>query len=265
MTNAIRRTMAEGGDPSRGVRLGVGDIEVTETEARTQAAVVLLVDVSFSMAAEGRWVPMKRTALALHHLISTRFRGDRLQLITFGRYAQTMDIGELTALPALREQGTNLHHGLLLAGRFFRQHPSMQPVLLVVTDGEPTAHLLADGESWFSWPPDAETIRVTVAELDRLGRAGTQATFFRLGDDPGSSGSSSGWSAESTAGSSRPRPGTWGLPLWGSTSALISAAAPTTTPTGLFRRPAERPRESVTSAGLDQSWPSGRQRWPSAS
>jgi uncharacterized protein with von Willebrand factor type A (vWA) domain len=185
LTNAIRRTAADGGDPGRGLRLGAGDIEVTETEARTQAAVVLLVDVSFSMAAEGRWVPMKRTALALHHLVSTRFRGDRLQLITFGRYAQSMDIGELTALPALREQGTNLHHGLLLAGRFFRQHPSMQPVLLVVTDGEPTAHLLPDGESWFSWPPDPETISLTVAELDRLGRAGMQATFFRLGEDPG--------------------------------------------------------------------------------
>ncbi|MFC4396468.1 vWA domain-containing protein [Arthrobacter sedimenti] len=185
MTNAIRRTMADGGDPARGLRLAVDDIEVAETEARTQAAVALLVDVSFSMAAEGRWVPMKRTALALHHLVSTRFRGDRLQLITFGRYAQSMDIGELTALPALREQGTNLHHGLLLAARFFRQHPSMQPVLLVVTDGEPTAHLLPDGDSWFNWPPDAETIRATVGELDRLGRMGVQTTFFRLGNDPG--------------------------------------------------------------------------------
>jgi uncharacterized protein with von Willebrand factor type A (vWA) domain len=185
MTNAIRRTMADGGNPARGLRLAPEDIEVAETEARTQAAVVLLVDVSFSMAAEGRWVPMKRTALALHHLVSTRFRGDRLELITFGRYAQSMDIGSLTALPALREQGTNLHHGLLLAGRFFRRHPSMQHVLLVVTDGEPTAHLLPDGDSWFNWPPDAETIRVTVAELDRLGRSGTLATFFRLGDDPG--------------------------------------------------------------------------------
>jgi uncharacterized protein with von Willebrand factor type A (vWA) domain len=184
ITNAIRRTVADGGDPGRGLRLGMGDIEVAETEARTQAAVALLADVSYSMAAEGRWVPMKRTALALHHLVSTRFRGDRLQLVTFGRYAQSMDIGELTALPVVREQGTNLHHGLLLANRFFRRHPSMQPVLLVVTDGEPTAHLLADGESWFSWPPDPETIRVTVAELDRLGRAGVQATFFRLGGDP---------------------------------------------------------------------------------
>lgn len=185
MTNAIRRTAADGGNPARGFRPEAGDIEVAETEARTQAAVVLLVDVSFSMAAEGRWVPMKRTALALHHLISTRFRGDRLELVTFGRYAQSMDIAALTALPALREQGTNLHHGLLLAGRFFRRHPSMQHVLLVVTDGEPTAHLLADGDSWFNWPPDHETIRATITELDRLGRAGVQATFFRLGDDPG--------------------------------------------------------------------------------
>ncbi|WP_288026566.1 VWA domain-containing protein [Arthrobacter sp.] len=185
ITNAITRTAADGGNPAAGLHLEVGDIEVAETEARTRAAVVLLADVSFSMAAEGRWVPMKRTALALHHLVSTRFRGDRLQLVTFGLRAQSMDIGELTALPADREQGTNLHHGLLLAGRFFHQHRSLQPVLLVVTDGEPTAHLLPDGEPWFYWPPDPATVGATVAELDRLGRAGTQVTFFRLGEDPG--------------------------------------------------------------------------------
>ncbi|MCJ8503275.1 VWA domain-containing protein [Kocuria flava] len=185
VTNAITRTAAEGADPREGLRLGTGDIEIAETEARTQAAVALLVDTSFSMAAEGRWVPMKRTALALHHLVSTRFRGDRLELIGFGRYARQLDVGELTGLPPLREQGTNLHHALLLAGRFFRAHPSFQPVLLVVTDGEPTAHLLPGGESWFSWPPEPETVRATVEELDRLGRAGVQTTFFRLGEDPG--------------------------------------------------------------------------------
>jgi len=185
ITNAITRTVAEGGDPGNLLRLSAADIEVTETEAHTQAAVVLLVDISFSMAFEGRWVPMKRTALALHHLVATRFRGDRLHLVAFGRYARSMDIGELTALPSRREQGTNLHHGLLLAGRFFRQHPAMQPILLVVTDGEPTAHLLPEGETWFSYPPAPETIRLTVTELDRLARSGTQATFFRLGTDPG--------------------------------------------------------------------------------
>lgn len=185
LTNAITRTAAAGGDPSDGVRLEIGDIEVRETEARSRAAVVLLVDTSFSMVMEGRWVPMKRTALALHHLVSTRFRGDVLQLVSFGRYAAPRELGELLALEAAHEQGTNLHHGLLLAGEFFRRHRGRQPVLLVVTDGEPTAQLLPDGESWFSYPPEPETIAATVAELDRLGRAGASTTFFRLGDDPG--------------------------------------------------------------------------------
>ncbi len=185
VTNALRRTVEEGGDPSRGMRIDVRDVEVTETEARTQSAVALLVDVSYSMAAEGRWVPMKRTALALHHLVSTRYRGDRLELVTFGFLAQTMDIDELTGLSAVREQGTNLHHGLLLAEKFFREHPSMQPVLLVVTDGEPTAHLQGEGHAWFSYPPDDETLRLTITALDRVARRGTQTTFFRLGDDPG--------------------------------------------------------------------------------
>lgn len=185
VTNAIARTAAAGQDPVKGLRIHVQDIEVRETEARTQAAVVLLVDTSYSMALNNRWVPMKRTALALHQLLSTRFRGDRLELITFGRYAQRMDIGELTSLPAWHEQGTNLHHGLLLAGRFFRQHPNMQPVLLVVTDGEPTAHLMTHGEAWFSYPPDRETLTTTVTELDKVTRQGAEITFFRLGDDPG--------------------------------------------------------------------------------
>ena len=79
------------------------------------------------MAAEGRWLPMKRTALALHHLVATRFRGDQLHLVGFGRHARAMQIEELIGLPALREQGTNLHHGLLLAERFFRRHPTMEP------------------------------------------------------------------------------------------------------------------------------------------
>ena len=185
LTNAINRTASAGGDPSSRLSIDVADIEVVETEARTRSAVALLVDTSYSMAAEGRWVPMKRTALALHHLVSTRFRGDRLQLIGFGRHAQAMDIAELTGLPPLREQGTNLHHALMLATRFFRSLPTMQPVLLIVTDGEPTAHLSTGGESFFSWPPDPYTISLTVAELDRLARMAARTTFFRLGDDPG--------------------------------------------------------------------------------
>lgn len=184
--NAVRREVAVHGRRSgRGVRLQIDDVEVVESEQRTQAAVALLVDTSFSMAMDGRWVPMKRTALALHQLISTRFRGDRLQLIGFGRHAERLSIEELTGLDAIWQKGTNLHHGLLLAQRHFRAHPGMQPVLLVVTDGEPTAHLEPSGDVWFSYPPHPVTLRRTVAEIDNVVRLGTQTTFFRLGEDPG--------------------------------------------------------------------------------
>jgi uncharacterized protein with von Willebrand factor type A (vWA) domain len=189
ITNAVRRVVSErgalGGRAESGVRLQVDDVEVSETEARTQAAVALLVDTSFSMAMDGRWVPMKRTALALHTLIRSRFRGDALQLIGFGRHAQVMDIEELTGLDAMWDKGTNLHHALLLANRFFRKHPSAQPVLLIVTDGEPTSHLEANGEVYFEYPPHPLTVAYSVRELDNSGRLGAQVTFFRLGTDAG--------------------------------------------------------------------------------
>ncbi len=190
--NAVRRRAAD--SPLDEVRppgtskprlFEMQDIEVMETEARTQAAVALLVDTSFSMAMDGRWVPMKRTALALHQLITSRFRGDHLQLIGFGRYAEVMEIEKLTALDAMWAKGTNLHHALLLANRHFRKHPNAQPVLLIVTDGEPTSHLEPDGEVYFSYPPHPMTIAYSVRELDNSGRLGAQVTFFRLGDDPG--------------------------------------------------------------------------------
>jgi uncharacterized protein with von Willebrand factor type A (vWA) domain len=185
VTNAVRRVVGEGGTARDGLRLRVEDVEVSETEARTQAAVALLVDTSFSMAMDGRWVPMKRTALALHTLIRSRFRGDALQLIGFGRHAQVMDIEELTGLDAMWDKGTNLHHALLLANRFFRKHPNAQPVLLIVTDGEPTSHLEPNGEVYFEYPPHPLTVAYSVRELDNSGRIGAQVTFFRLGTDPG--------------------------------------------------------------------------------
>lgn len=185
VTNAIARTAGAGGSPRDGVRIEIGDVEVQETEARTQACVALLVDTSFSMAMDGRWVPMKRTALALHTLISTRFRGDDLQLIGFGRHAEVLDIEELTGLDAAYDKGTNLHHALLLANRHFRRHPTAQPVLLIVTDGEPTSHLEPGGEVYFRYPPDPLTIAHSVRELDGSMRLGAQTTFFRLGEDPG--------------------------------------------------------------------------------
>jgi len=82
-----------------------------------------------------------------------------------------MEIEQLTALDARWEKGTNLHHALLLANRHFRKHPNAQPVLLIVTDGEPTSHLEAGGEVFFSYPPHPLTVAHAVRELDDLGAA----------------------------------------------------------------------------------------------
>ncbi|WP_028047579.1 VWA domain-containing protein [Cellulomonas sp. URHE0023] len=180
ITNALVRQ----GGPGP-LTIHVDDVEIQETEARTQACVALLVDTSFSMAMDGRWVPMKRTALALHTLVTSRFRGDDLQLIGFGRSASVMQIEQLVGLDAQWEKGTNLHHALMLANRHFRKHPNAQPVLLIVTDGEPTSHLESSGEVFFDYPPHPLTIALAVRELDGSARLGARTTFFRLGDDPG--------------------------------------------------------------------------------
>ncbi|MFE9320287.1 VWA domain-containing protein [Nocardia sp. NPDC052278] len=179
--NAVLRSMSVG---RRGVTLDVSDVEIMETEQRSRAAVALCVDTSWSMVQEGRWLPMKRTALAVHQLISTRFRSDALSLITFGRHATTVDIGELTALEGVWEQGTNLHHALLLAARHLRRHPDAVPVVLVVTDGEPTAHLEPNGAAYFNWPPAPRTLAVTMAQVDALAKLGASVTVFMLGEDP---------------------------------------------------------------------------------
>jgi uncharacterized protein with von Willebrand factor type A (vWA) domain len=163
----------------------VEDFEVVETERRASAAVALCVDLSFSMISEGRWGPMKQTALALSHLVATRFPQDALQIVGFGRYAMQLSQAELAAIEPDMIQGTNLQHALRLAGRHLRRHPESEPVVLVVTDGEPTAHLLDDGEAVFSWPPRRETVYATVSEVDNLTRYGATLNLFMLGEDPG--------------------------------------------------------------------------------
>jgi uncharacterized protein with von Willebrand factor type A (vWA) domain len=181
--NAVRRRAA-GGAATLPVRLAPDDFEVAETERRASAAVALCVDLSYSMYADGRWGPMKQTALALSHLVATQFPQDSLQIVGFGKYAEALSQAQLAAIDPTAEKGTNLQHALQLAGRHLRRHPGSEPVVLIVTDGEPTAHL-EDGEAHFWWPPLAETVRATIREVDHLTRYGATLNFFMLGDDPG--------------------------------------------------------------------------------
>jgi uncharacterized protein with von Willebrand factor type A (vWA) domain len=181
VANALRRQ----GLGSGGVQLDVEDFEVSETERRTSAAVALCVDLSFSMVQDGRWGPMKQTALALNHLIETRFRQDALQVIGFNRHARLLNPVQLAEAEPEFVQGTNLQHALILAARHLRRHPDAEPVVLIVTDGEPTAHLTQAGEAFFRWPTTRETLRATIAQVDELSRYGATINTFMLGEDDG--------------------------------------------------------------------------------
>ncbi|WP_448642534.1 VWA domain-containing protein [Geodermatophilus sp. URMC 63] len=184
--NAVLRTAGDPrGDGERRVRIAVEDFEVVETERRTGAAVALLVDLSYSMALRGTWGAAKSTAMALHSLVTTRFPQDAIQIIGFSSTAQVLKPETLAELSVDTLQGTNLQHGLMLARRFLARHRDAEPVVLVVTDGEPTAHLEEDGTPYFCWPPMPETIAKTVAEVERVARSGATLNVFALDPEPG--------------------------------------------------------------------------------
>src|SRR5262249_44634717 len=128
------------------VKLSPRDFQVAETERRSAAAVCLLVDLSYSMALRGTWAAAKQTALALHALLRRKYPQDAIRVVGFSDYARELHETELAGLGWHMVQGTNLHHALMLAGRHLDKHPDHEPVVLIVTDGEPTAHLQRNGQ-----------------------------------------------------------------------------------------------------------------------
>lgn len=178
--NATRRRLAT----SDAAFLHPDDFDIAETENLTKAAVVLLVDQSYSMLMNDTWGAAKTMALALHSLSSTKYPLDALQVIGFSNLAQVINPMDIPDLEASQTPGTNLQHALMLAGRFLDKHPGSARIVMVVTDGEPTAHLIGTNDWWFNWPPEYETIQLTVQAIDEMTRRKVAITWFRLGDDP---------------------------------------------------------------------------------
>jgi uncharacterized protein with von Willebrand factor type A (vWA) domain len=178
LRNAVLRTSGTE------LSLQADDFEVVETERRASAAIALLVDMSYSMELRGTWGEAKTTALALHSLVTTKYPQDAIEIIGFSDYARVMSPSALVDHDWDRVQGTNLQHGLMLARRHLDKHRGAEPVILVITDGEPTAHLAADGFADFAWPPTPETIAATLAEVERCTRRGATINIFMLDDDP---------------------------------------------------------------------------------
>lgn len=184
----LRRTLhnavIRSGPSNHGISLAPEDFEIEEFERRTSVATVLLLDMSRSMPLRGHWQPAKRMALALHTLISTAYPEDHLSIVTFSDYARVVSPQDLATVDWEPVYGTNMEHAFSLAGRLLAKHRDASKQVLLVTDGEPTAHL--EGEHvFFQWPPARETIRKTFVEAGRLAKSGVTMNVFMLEDSPG--------------------------------------------------------------------------------
>jgi uncharacterized protein with von Willebrand factor type A (vWA) domain len=184
---AVQRTVFNAvvrSEPGSPIRLQPDDFELVEAEQRTEVATALLLDLSFSMPLRGHFIHAKKMALALHALIEGRYPHDTLYLIGFSEYAHRLRPEDLTAPGFERVYGTNMQHAFLLAGRLLAQHPRASRQVIMVTDGEPTAHLEGE-QAFFAWPPVRRTITLTLAEAVRLSRAGVTLNVFMLEESEG--------------------------------------------------------------------------------
>ena len=173
--NAVER-----GGPGTPVRLAPGDFEVYRTELRTQAATVVMLDMSRSMLNNGYFLPAKKVALALSALIRGQFPRDALYIIGFSLYARTFTPEQLPTLSWSEWNiGTNMHAGFALSRQLLGKHKGGNKQILMVTDGEPTAHL-ENGVADFSYPPSPRTFQETLKEVQRCTREGITINTFML-------------------------------------------------------------------------------------
>jgi uncharacterized protein with von Willebrand factor type A (vWA) domain len=164
------------------VRIRPEDFEIERTEQVTRGATVLMLDVSLSMEMRGRFLAAKKVAMALHALISSQFPRDYLGMVSFGRVAREVRPERLPEATWDFEWGTNMQHALLLARQMLRRETGRKQVIMI-TDGEPTAHILDNGEPFFDYPPDPRTIEMTLREVQRCTKDGIRINTFMLEDN----------------------------------------------------------------------------------
>ena len=175
--NALRR--AGGGTP---VHLSPEDFEIERTEHQTRSATVLLLDLSMSMPMRDNFLPAKKVAMALHSLITSQFPRDFMGLVGFGEVARVITAEQLPEVSWDFAYGTNMQHALMLARQMLgRQTGSKQ--IIMITDGEPTAHITASGHPYFNYPPTQETVEATLREVVRCTKDNIRINTFMLDAD----------------------------------------------------------------------------------
>ena len=172
--NALRRTGS--GTP---VELHPDDFEIERTEHLTRSSTVLMLDLSMSMPMRDNFLPAKKVAMALHHLISTQFPRDYLGLVGFSETARVVSADELPEVSWDFVYGTNMHHGFTLARQLLARQTGNKQIIMI-TDGEPTAHITPRGDVYFNYPPVRETVEATLREVVRCTRDQIRINTFVL-------------------------------------------------------------------------------------
>ena len=165
------------------VELAIEDFEIERTEATVQASTVLMLDLSLSMPMRDNFLPAKKVAMALNSLISNQFPRDFLGVVTFSEIAREIRPQRLPEVSWDYVYGTNMQHGLVLARRMLAKQSGTKQIIMI-TDGEPTAHLTERGHPFFSYPPTAETVERTLLEVKRCTRDDIRINVFMLDATP---------------------------------------------------------------------------------
>ncbi|MGA9277309.1 hypothetical protein [Ilumatobacter sp.] len=179
--NAIRRQAGEG-STSMPVRLSPDDFEIERMEHLTRSSTVLMLDLSLSMPMRDNFLPAKKVAMALHHLISTQFPRDYLGIVGFSETARILTAEQLPEVSWDFVYGTNMHHGFTLARQLLARESGNKQIIMI-TDGEPTAHITPDGYPFFNYPPARETVEATLREVVRCTKSQIRINTFGLGAD----------------------------------------------------------------------------------
>ncbi|MGD9701799.1 MAG: hypothetical protein AB7Q42_19675 [Acidimicrobiia bacterium] len=172
--NAVRRQGA--GTP---VQLTPEDFEIERTENMTRSSTVLMLDLSLSMPMRDNFLPAKKVAMALHSLISSQFPRDYLGIVGFSEVARVIQPQQLPEVSWDFVYGTNMQHAFLLSRQLLARQTGTKQIIMI-TDGEPTAHIEANGEVFFNYPPVRETVESTLREVMRCTKDGIRINTFML-------------------------------------------------------------------------------------
>lgn len=179
--NALRRQAGDA-EASTPMRLSPDDFEIERTEHLTRSSTVLMLDLSLSMPMRDNFLPAKKVAMALHHLISTQFPRDYLGIVGFSETARILTAEQLPEVSWDFVYGTNMHHGFTLARQLLAKEAGSKQIIMI-TDGEPTAHITPDGYPFFNYPPARETVEATLREVLRCTKSQIRINTFALGAD----------------------------------------------------------------------------------